>query len=105
MHAHLEAVAPVGQRGGARYLLNGHARHLARVRVRGRFSVTVRVWVTSPNPTLRRLPLINTPLLLLNAYDDPIVPGASLVDAIAHARVNEHIVMALDSHGSGSDWG
>ena len=52
--------------------------------------------------TLSRLPLINTPLLLLNAYDDPIVPGASLVDAIAHARVNEHIVMALTSHGSGS---
>ena len=30
---------------------------------------------------LSRLPLINIPLLLLNAYDDPIVPGASLVGA------------------------
>ena len=47
----------------------------------------------------QRLPLIATPLLLLNAYDDPIVPGASLVGAVAHARVNEHIVMALTSHG------
>jgi alpha-beta hydrolase superfamily lysophospholipase len=80
-----------------------------RVAVSGRVSVTVRVRVRvgvkvrvrSPNPTLGRLPLINTPLLLLNAYDDPIVPGASLVDAVAHARVNEHIVMALTSHGSG----
>ena len=32
----------------------------------------------------QRLPLITTPLLLLNAYDDPIVPGASLCGALAH---------------------
>ena len=107
----------------------------------------------------QRLPLIATPLLLLNAYDDPIaprlaeewfralpvpgrvapqpswasaalpapardcsalphdapriyllvraraqVPGASLCDAIAHARANEQVVMALTSHGGHLGW-
>jgi len=52
----------------------------------------------------QRLPLITTPLLLLNAYDDPIVPGASLCGALAHARANEHIVMALTSHGGHLGW-
>ena len=52
----------------------------------------------------QRLPLIEAPLLLLNAFDDPIVPGASLCDAIERARANPHLVMALTSHGGHLGW-
>ena len=52
----------------------------------------------------QRLPLIATPLLLLNAYDDPIVPGGSLCDAIERARANPHLVLALTSHGGHLGW-
>ena len=52
----------------------------------------------------QRLGLIATPTLLLNAYDDPIVPGASLCDALASARANPQLVMALTSHGGHLGW-
>ena len=52
----------------------------------------------------QRLPLIQAPLLLLNAYDDPIVPGASLCGAIDAARANPNLVMALTSHGGHLGW-
>ena len=52
----------------------------------------------------QRLPQIRTPLLLLNAYDDPIVPGLSLERAIAAARANPDIVFALTSHGGHLGW-
>ena len=52
----------------------------------------------------QRLPLIETPLLLLNAFDDPIVPGGSLCDAIERARANPNLVMALTSHGGHLGW-
>jgi len=49
------------------------------------------------------MPLL-TPLLLLNAYDDPIVPGLSLQKAITAARANPAIVFALTSHGGHLGW-
>ena len=52
----------------------------------------------------QRLPLIRTPLLLLNAFDDPIVPGASLELALANARANEQIFTAITSHGGHLGW-
>ena len=52
----------------------------------------------------QRLPLITTPLLLLNAYDDPIVPGGSLCDAIEAARDNPQLLMVLTSHGGHLGW-
>ena len=52
----------------------------------------------------QRIPLVGAPLLLLNAFDDPIVPGASLGDAIAHARANPNVLLALTSHGGHMGW-
>ena len=52
----------------------------------------------------QRLRSIETPLLLLNAFDDPIVPGPSLLGALDAARENENIVMAVTSHGGHLGW-
>jgi len=52
----------------------------------------------------QRLALIAAPTLLLNAYDDPIVPGASLCAALAAARANPQLLMALTSHGGHLGW-
>ena len=52
----------------------------------------------------QRLPLVGAPLLLLNAFDDPIVPGSSLRAAIEHARANPNVLMALTSHGGHLGW-
>ena len=50
------------------------------------------------------LHIIQTPTLLLNAFDDPIVPGGSLRRAIDAARANPQIVLALTSHGGHLGW-
>ena len=52
----------------------------------------------------QRIPQIRTPLLLLNAYDDPIVPGRSIVPAIQRARENPSVMLALTSHGGHLGW-
>jgi predicted alpha/beta-fold hydrolase len=52
----------------------------------------------------QRLSVITTPTLLLNAYDDPIVPGGSLLGAIRQARDNPHLLMAVTSHGGHLGW-
>ena len=52
----------------------------------------------------QRLKDIGTPTLLLNAFDDPIVPGGSLRRAIDAARANPQIVLALTSHGGHLGW-
>jgi len=52
----------------------------------------------------QRLPLINTPHLLINAYDDPIVPGSSLCNALESARENPMLIMAVTSHGGHLGW-
>ena len=52
----------------------------------------------------QRLAQIETPTLLLNAFDDPIVPGGSLRDAIEAARANPQLVFALTSHGGHLGW-
>eukprot|EP00966_Prymnesium_polylepis_P109980 2544655-Prymnesium_polylepis.1 len=45
-----------------------------------------------------------TPLLLLNAYDDPIVPGLSLERAMEAARANPSLMLVLTSHGGHLGW-
>ena len=52
----------------------------------------------------QRLGLLQTPTLLLNAYDDPIVPGTSLRRALDAARANPNLLMALTSHGGHLGW-
>ena len=52
----------------------------------------------------QRLPNIAEPLLLVNAYDDPIVPGNSLGTALGHARANPNVLFALTSHGGHLGW-
>ena len=47
----------------------------------------------------QRLGQIAALLLLLNAFDDPIVPGWSLCRALDAARTNPQVVVALTSHG------
>ena len=42
----------------------------------------------------QRLHLITTPLLLLNAYDDPIVPGASL-----NSKLTLTLTLTLNAYG------
>ena len=52
----------------------------------------------------QRLGQIAAPLLLLNAFDDPIVPGWSLCRALDAARANPQVVVALTSHGGHLGW-
>ncbi|EOD06252.1 hypothetical protein EMIHUDRAFT_222411 [Emiliania huxleyi CCMP1516] len=52
----------------------------------------------------QRLPLIDAPLLLLNAFDDPIVPGLSLLSAIERSRANPSCLFAVTSHGGHLGW-
>ena len=52
----------------------------------------------------QRLGLIETPLLLLNAYDDPIVPGVSLRRALDNARANPNLLMAITADGGHLGW-
>jgi hypothetical protein len=37
-------------------------------------------------------------------YDDPIVPGASLLPALRHVRANPHLMLALTSAGGHLGW-
>ena len=41
---------------------------------------------------------------MLNALDDPIVPGGSLATAIRAARHNPQLLLALTSHGGHLGW-
>ena len=43
----------------------------------------------------QRLCLITAPLLVMNAYDDPIVPGLSIVDAVEAARQNPQVCVCV----------
>ena len=52
----------------------------------------------------QRLNQITTPTLLLNAFDDPIVPGWSLCRAMDAARDNPNLLMAVTSHGGHLGW-
>ena len=52
----------------------------------------------------QRLHLITTPTLLLNAFDDPIVPGWSLCRAMDAARDNPNLLMAVTSYGGHLGW-
>ena len=52
----------------------------------------------------QRLDLITAPTLLLNAYDDPIVPGASLRRAVESCLANPNMLMVLTSHGGHLGW-
>jgi len=52
----------------------------------------------------QRLAVIRVPLLLMNAYDDPIVPGFSLPPAIESVRANPNLLMAVTSHGGHLGW-
>jgi hypothetical protein len=50
----------------------------------------------------QRLPAVAVPLLVANAYDDPLAPGASL--PYAAARASEHVLLALTAHGGHLGW-
>lgn len=52
----------------------------------------------------QRLGLVSRPLLVLNAYDDPIVPGYSLARGLANGRDNPNIVMAVTLSGGHLGW-
>ena len=48
--------------------------------------------------------MIETPLLCLNAYDDPIAPGASLIRALRNARDNPNVLVGITAHGGHLGW-
>ena len=52
----------------------------------------------------QRLGMVETPLLCLNAYDDPIAPGASLIRALRNARDNPNVLLGITAHGGHLGW-
>jgi len=52
----------------------------------------------------QRFGQVSTPLLLMNAYDDPIVPGFSLARGLANAKANPNVMVAITSYGGHLGW-
>ena len=52
----------------------------------------------------QRLGLVKAPLLCMNAYDDPIAPGSTMQPALANAKANPNVLMAITAHGGHLGW-
>jgi predicted alpha/beta-fold hydrolase len=52
----------------------------------------------------QRLHQVGAPLLVMNAYDDPLVSGPTLMRAIDAARANPQVLFVLTSHGGHVGW-
>lgn len=53
--------------------------------------------------SIHKLPTIRTPLLALNALDDPVCPPQALPDEAA-VRANPNVLLALTERGSHTAW-